>query len=109
MSDDNASYIRAAVARDTRFAALQEAIAIGDDMQHNTTVKALLAAFEADATLAMMELAGTAPTDTKAISLISVRVGVHIRVKQILDAIVKRGDLAESILRSQQVHQSDDE
>jgi len=109
MSDDNDAYIRAAVSRDSRFRDLQDAIAVSADMSDNPTVKALLAAFRADADLAMLEMADTSPADQKAMALISVRVGVYVRAKRILEAVLTRGRLAESDLRAQDVSRMSDE
>ena len=99
MSDAPEEYVRAAVARDSRFRDLQNALAVENDIENNQTVKMLLSAFRADADLAMLELVETSPVDAKAISLISVRVGVYVKTKRILETVLTRGKIAEQLLR----------
>lgn len=108
MSDDLTDYVSLAVMRDQRFRDLQESIAIEHDMSGNRTIMALLRAVKADADAAMSELGDTSPLDTKAIALLSVRVGVYIKIKRYLETILTRGRIAEAEIRAQD-HYAPDE
>jgi hypothetical protein len=91
--------LEALKARDRRVQVLGIAIEIENDLQHNATIKAILAAFRADADLAMVELAEVSPTDHAAVSKLLVRVRAAVYIRSTLDLILKRGQVAEAALR----------
>jgi hypothetical protein len=99
--NEDPDLIALAVSRDQRFAVLQQAIAVEADMRDNPTIRALTAAIRADAELAMAELAEISPVDTKAISLIAIRVKAYTSLKRYIEAILTRGKIAEQDIRMQ--------
>lgn len=104
MSDD----VSEAIARDTRFAVLAQAIAVEGDLRDNETIKALLAAAEADAEDAMNELADISPENKVSLAALLVRVKTVVLLRGWLGAIIRRGQAAEQAIRADDYRQEDE-
>ena len=100
--------IAEALARDTRFAVLAQAIAVEGDLRDNETIKALLAAVRADADQAMDDIALTSPEDKVRIADLFVRVRTLVFVRNCLDTVIRRGQAAEQSIRAEDVRQEDE-
>jgi hypothetical protein len=100
VSDLPPGYLTELQARDTRFAMLEQAIAIEADLRDNPTIRAIMTAIRADADQAMEDLAETSPNNTESISLHLVKIRTLVYVRRTLDGILKRGHVAEQAIRA---------
>lgn len=101
--------ISEAVARDQRFAVLQHAIAVETDLRDNETIKAIMAAVRADADQAFEDLADVSPENKDSIAVLLVRVRTLVYIRRTLQAILRRGQVAEQSLRAEDRQHQEDE
>jgi hypothetical protein len=94
-------YIERLKARDNRFAYLAEAIAVETDLRDNTTIRALMDAVRRDADLAMREFVQVSPADLQQVADYQVRIRTFTYIRDVLDAIMRRGAQAEQEIRQE--------
>lgn len=87
--------------RDTRFAFLENVIAIEAELRDNRTIRSLFAALEVDASRAMDELSEVSPLDHAAVSKLLVRVSTLVYIRRTLDTLIKRGQAVEQSIRAE--------
>jgi hypothetical protein len=93
-------YIADVIAKDQRFAAVADAIALENDLRESSAIKALLSAVRRDADQAFREVGSANPSDTMAVSVLIVRIQTLFYIQHVLDAVLKRGAVAESAIRA---------
>src|SRR6185312_6163277 len=93
--------IEAAKLRDSRFTEVARAVAIQTDLRDNETIRSLLAAVKKDADGAMRTLADLTPTDCGAVSKALVKIQTLVYIRDTLDHILRRGDLAIASLQAE--------
>ena len=93
-------YIADVIAKDQRFAAVADAVALENDLGNSPTIKALLGAVRYDADRAFREIGSANPADTMAVSVLIVRIQTLFYVQHVLDTVLKRGVVAEREIRA---------
>jgi hypothetical protein len=88
-------------ARDTRFTAVAEAIAIESDLRDNPTIRKLMDAARQDAEQAMREVVQISPANVELVAFNQMKIRTLTYIKDVLDIIMRRGAIAEQEIRNE--------
>ena len=88
-------------ARDTRFAAVAEAIAIETDLRDNLTIRKLMDAARQDAEQAMRDIVQISPANVELVAFNQMKIRTLTYIRDVLDIIMRRGAIAEQEIRNE--------
>jgi hypothetical protein len=94
-------YVEQLKARDTRFTAVAEAIAIEADLRDNLTIRKLMDAVRHDAEQAMRDIVSCSPANLEQVALHQMRIKTFTYIRDVLDTIMRRGEIAEQEIRNE--------
>lgn len=95
------AYIEKVTLNDNRFRLIADAIAIESDLRDSPVLRTLMDATRLDADRAMRELMHISPADTAAIAAAQVRIRTFTYIRDTLDSIMHRGQMAQQELEQE--------